>query len=214
MAFKIAYYLSLFFAAVCSIYRFKKLDRGPRILSILTCCAFANECAAFYFGRKYHNNLPLYSIYCLVEFFILCLYFNYIIDVFKKKNIGLYIGLSGVSLGLLDIFFVQHLNAFNSYFLYFEDLSVIGMSLFAFFRLLLTKDELHLYRYAPFWFTSILIFFWSITFLTWGLYDYINIRIKHEAWKINSSLMMAGTITYGCFGIAFLLYPKMKTINE
>ncbi len=208
------YLLSLLFASVCSISRFKKTDKASRILSILISCAFINESAAYLLAKIYHNNLALYNIYSLVEFGLLSLYFNYMIDVFIKKNIGFYVGIAGILMGILDLIFLQHLDSFNSYFLLFEALSVIGMSLFAFFRLLLKHDSLTLYKYPHFWFISILLFFWSITFLCWGLYDYINQTLRQSALNINTALAIVGIVTYVGLGCVFLLYPKMKNINE
>jgi hypothetical protein len=208
------YYISLVFACLCSLCRYKRLDIASKVICVLVCCALLNESAAYYVAIKYHNNLPVYAIYCFIEFGLLCLYFNFLIDVFTKKKIGIYIGVAGIIFGVVNVTFVQNLNSINSYFLFFEGLSVIALSLFAFFRLLLKHDSLNLYRYHHFWFISILIFFWSITFLTWGLYDYINLELQHEAWKINVGLMIAGTITYGCFGFVFILYPKIPRTNE
>lgn len=162
------YYCSILFATFYGIYRFNRLDTPAKILAVLVCCALINESAAYYLARKYHNNLPLYAIYCLMEFGLLCLYFNKVIDVFIKKNIGIYIAIAGILLGIINLVFIQSLNSLNSYFLFFEGLSVIGMSLFAFFRLLLKNDDLRLYKYPHFWFISILIFFWCTTFLFWG----------------------------------------------
>lgn len=204
------YILSLLFASACSIYRFKRLDTASRILSLLICSAFINEGAAFCIGRIYHNNLPLYTFYCFFEFGMLCLYFNNVIDVFIKKNIGIYIGIAGIMLGIINVLFIQHLDTLNSYFLFFEGLSVIAMSLFAFFRLLLKFDSLDLYKYQHFWFISILIFFWCITFLNWGLYDYFNLKLHHEAWKINFGILIAGVITYVSFGCVFLFHFKIQ----
>lgn len=207
------YLLSMLFACVCSVYRYRAVDTASRILAILICCAFANEGAAFYLTKKYHNNLPLYAFYGLLEYALLCLYFNRVIDIFIKYNLGLYIALVGVILGVLNILFVQHLNI-NSYFLLFEGIVVIGMSLFAFFRILLKNDSLNLYRYHHFWFISVLIFFWCITFFSWGLYNYINQKFFRSALNINIALAISSTITYSCFGCIFLLYPKMQKNNE
>jgi hypothetical protein len=190
------------------------LDRGSKILAILVCCAFLNEGAAYFMARKYHNNIPLYTVYSLIEFGILCFYFNNIIDVFIKKNMGLYIGIVGILLGLINLKFVQSLNTINSYFLFLEGLSLVGMSLFAFFRLLLKHDSLNLFKYHHFWFICIIVFFWSITFLNWGLYDYFNLKWHHLIWKINIALSVAGSIAYGGFGLVFLFYPKMQKADE
>lgn len=88
------------------------------------------------------------------------------------------------------------------------------MCLFAFFRLLLKRESLSLSGYPHFWFISILMFFWSITFLTWGLYDYINQQLQQSALTINTALFIIGTITYACFGRVFLIYPKFNKGND
>lgn len=213
MNYRVANYIylaSLLFACISSIYRFRKLDAASKILAVLICCAFINESAASYMAKKYHNNLSLYTIYSFIEFGILCFYFNSVIDIFREKNLGIYVGVIGITLGIANLLFIQHLESINSYFLLLEGLCVIGMSLFAFFRLLLKNDTLNLNRYHHFWFISILIFFWSITFLSWGLYNYINERYFQSALNINIALAIVSTITYNCFAIVFLLYPKMQ----
>lgn len=128
-------------------------------------------------------------------------------------NVGIYVGIVGIILGILNVIFIQSLNTLNSYFLFFEAISVIGMSLFAFFRMLLKDEALNLYRYSHFWFISIMMFFWSITFLYWGLFDYLNEKLKQEAWKITLLEFVVAIITYTSIGLIFLLYPKLKNNN-
>ncbi len=158
---------------------------------------------------KYHNNLALYAIYSIIEFIMLCLYFNNVVDVFKKNNFAIFLGISGTILGILNLVFLQHLASLSSFFLLFEGVSVIGMSLFAFFRMLLKYDSLRLYTYPHFWFISIILFFWNITFLTWGLYEYITQQLLPSALNINRILEVVGIITYCAMASVFLLYPKM-----
>jgi hypothetical protein len=88
------------------------------------------------------------------------------------------------------------------------------MSLFAFFRLLLQERLMHLSRYPHFWFISILAFFWCITFINWGLYDYFTQRLKEDSWKINFFLHVVNIITYSGIAFVFIFYPKMKETNE
>jgi hypothetical protein len=208
------YLISLIVSCFISLYRFQSLDAGSRVISILICCALINEGAAFLLAKKYHNNLPLYNIYCIVEYGVLCIYFNFSIDVFVRKNIGIYLAVAGIALGTLNLIFIQSLNTMNSYFLFFEGLMVIGMALFAFFRLLLIQQPLQLYRSPHFWFLCILVFFWSITFLNWGLYDYLYIKFRNVAGSIDLAMMIIGIMTYGALSCVFLLYPKMKAAHE
>ena len=120
------YYISLLFAVISCLYRFKVVDSAAKVLAILICCGFVNECAAYYLSNEYHNNLPLYAIYCFLEFSLTCLYFNKVIDVFISKNIGLIIMVIGLILGIGNLVFIQHLNSINFYFLFSKDSQLLA----------------------------------------------------------------------------------------
>ncbi|XZF13922.1 hypothetical protein ACTHGU_19230 [Chitinophagaceae bacterium MMS25-I14] len=154
--------------------------------------------------------MPVYAIYSLFEFGMISAYFNYSIDIFRKKNAGLWIGAAGIIIGILNIIFLQPVYTLNSYFLFFEGIFIISMALFSFFRLLLMQDELKLHTYHHFWFAVILSFFWSITFLNWGMYDYFLQKMPSFNWIINRSILVVNIITYLSFAFVFLYYPKMK----
>ena len=102
----------------------------------------------------------------------------------------------------------------TSYFLIFEGIFIIGMGLFSFFRLLLKNDQLLLYKYPHFWFTTILIFCWSVTFITWALYNYLF--LKHDKFYnvISYSIRIVGILFYACISCVFILYPKMEKRYE
>lgn len=194
--------------------RYKRLDLAAKIFCIFTGMAFTAESLAFFTARRYHNNMPVYAIYSLLEFGIISLYFNYSIEAFRRKNIGIYIGITGIMIGICNIIFLQPINTLNSYFLFVEGIAIITMSLFSFFQLLLHEEGLKLYAYPHFWFPVALSFFWSITFLNWGLYDYFLAHIHEQVWIINLSILAVDIITYSTIGIVFFLYPKMKGDNH
>lgn len=192
------------------LYNFPILDKGGKIICLLLFTEIINESIAWYSAKKFHTNIPVYNIYSLIEFSITCWYFNNVIDTFKKRKIGFYICLLGVGLGILDILFLEHINVLNSYFLFLEGFLIIGMCLFAFFRLLLKHDELKLYRYSHFWLISIFLFFWCITYLSWGLYNIIGKNFAEYIPIISFSIWLVNVITYGGIGCIFFLYSKMQ----
>lgn len=194
------------------MYKFKIIDLPSRILCLLLGLTFISELTAFAAAKKYGNNLPVYAVFSIVQLVLVALYFNFTIDVFSKKNIGLYIGGLGIVVGILNSMFLQPVNTFNSNFLFFEGLCIIAMALFSFFRLLLMNDDLRLHQYPHFWFGVILVLFWSVTFLNWGLYDYYSIKFKNEVWKIGTSILVVNVFTYMAIGINFLIYHKMKNV--
>lgn len=198
------------FSLAIGLYNFKKIDKASKILCILLFAELLNESIAYYMAKKYHNNLAEYNIYSLIEFSMICWYFNNAIDVFHEKKIGTYIGIIGVIFGLINILFIQHIHVLNSYFLFVEGVFTIGMCLFAFFRLLLKQEELRIFRYPHFWFISIILFYWCITYLSWGLYDVLGIEFSQYISIISLLIWLVNIITYGGIGTIFLLYPKLQ----
>lgn len=208
------YYLALLMAFVSGVTRYKMLDTASRIYCIYLGAASVDEGIAYYASRKYHNNLPVYSIYNIIELAIIAMYFNYSIDVFYKRRIGIYIAVIGMLFGIINIVFIQHLDSFNTYFLFFEGLCIIGMCLFSFFRLLLRYDDLRLLKYHHFWFTASLLLFWSITYLDLGLYDALTSKLGKKILIVDLSVLVVNILTYLSVFFIFLFYPTMQKINE
>lgn len=155
--------------------------------------------------------MPIYSIYSLFEFLTISLYFNYSIDIFRPKKIGFYIGFIGVLIGILNIIYLEPLTTFNSYYLFFEGICIITMSLFSFFRLLISEDGLVILTYPHFWFGAVLLFLWSSAFLNWGFSDYVYAFHKEKMWLLSNSLSIINIITYATIAFIFVLFPKMKS---
>lgn len=197
--------------AFCStLYRFPSLDKGAKVFSVYVWSAVFCELVAYFFAKKYQTNMPVYGVDCLVEFALISLYFNCVIDVFKAKKIGYYVAGAGVCIGFVNLVFVQGFYALNSYYLVFEGVCIIGMALFSFFRLLLRYDNLRLPRYLHFWIATILIFFWSATFINWSLYGYFMVKYASLGWTIDVSTIIAGIITYSAISCVFIFYPKLQ----
>ncbi len=208
------YEVILLFAAGVSVYRYKILDHAARIFTVYIWVSVLCELVARIAGRVYHNNMPVYAIYGLVEFVFMCVYFNNIIDVFRPKNIGYHLAGIGLVLGVCNIVYVQGFFRLNTYFLIFEAISFIGMSLFFFARMFLLYGQLRLYKYHHFWFAAIISFFWSLTFIQWGLYEYINVKYPSYVDMDNAAIVIASMVSYTAMACVYIFYPKMQGSND
>lgn len=198
----------IFLAWVLGIYRIKLLDKGSRIILIILALEVLNEVIAYFCAKKYQNNMPVYNVNDILELFLIALYFNNVIPSFRKRNIGIWIGVASVVFGIINFVFIQSLFAFSVNYLLFEGFCIIVMSLLAYYSFLLDQEDLQLYRFPHFWFASIFLFFWSITYLNWGLFPIIGKRISGVyIWLVN-------VISYAAIALVFLFYPKMKVTNE
>lgn len=158
--------------------------------------------------------MTVYAIYGFLEFFMISLYFNYSIDTFRKHNIGYIIGVIGVAIGVANSIWYQPLTTLNTLYIFLECIGIVCMSLYSFYRLLLTNTTLRLHDRVHFWVPCIFLFNWCATLSSWGMYDHFRAAVKDRTPILNISLVLVSILTYLAFGIVFLLYPKMKSIDE
>ena len=206
--------LMLLLAMISSIIRFKEADTSSRLLCYLLCLSFLTEALAYFAAKRFHNNIPVYTVFSLFELMLTSLYFNYCIDIFYKYRIGVYIGIVGFILGVLNIIFLQSISRINSNFLFFEGIVIIAMAFTLFARLVMKHDTLRIKAYHHFWFAVILTFYWCSNFFNLSLYQQIIFAHKPIALLLNMLNFIVNIITYLSIAIVFLLYPKMQKQDE
>lgn len=204
----------LLLATLSGFIRFKSMDTASRTISVLIFLSFLTEIIAYYSARMYHSDIAVYTVFSLFEFLLTSLYFNYSIDVFYKKNIGIYIGVFGLLLGLLNMLFFQPINQINSYFLFFESITIIAMCFTSLARMTMLHDQLRIRKYHHFWFVVIITFYWCSTFLNFSLHKYIVFDLKKDGLILDALNLIENIITYSSLAIVFLLYPKMQKHDE
>lgn len=205
------YILCILLASIISLFRYNKIDKAAGILSILLAFTFISEGFAHFMARYYRHNLFVYHFFNPIQFFLIALYFNESVDVLRQRKIGLYIGIGGFIVAALNTICLQPLNTFNSYYLLFESIMIIGLCLFSFLRMLMKEEPIRLFSYPHFWFCTFLVFFWSLTFLSWGLYDFIRNYFYEHLSIVNKVLLMVNLITYAGFGAVFLFTKNRET---
>ncbi len=204
-----SYYAILLLTFLCALYRYKIVSRALKFLVVLLGASCASEGIAYYASIKYHNNMPVYAIYNLVELGLTSLYFNYCIIAFEKRKIGYYIAFAGIILGTVNILFIQGPDVVDSYFMVLEGLFIMGMSIISLFQLLMKKGELRLYKYPDFWVAIIFLFFWSATVLNWTVYNFFIVRFTAYIPVIDVSLVVVNIFVYIGLGCIFILYPRL-----
>lgn len=204
-------YTIVSFAVLASLSKIKLLNKASLIVTMLLFCTLISEVAADINVRIEGFNTRVYNLFCPIQFLLTSIYFNYTIDTFKDANIGKYIGIVGCALGIIDYFFFEIPPFRNTIYLLIEGITIVGMSLYAFYRILLNDDDLRIITYPHFWFTTLFLCYWTCTTLFWGSYDYIS---DHMGNILGNILLIVNIITYLGFGTVFLLYRKMQQPNE
>jgi len=158
--------------------------------------------------------MPVYAVNRFIGFAFISMYFNYSIDIFRKHYIGYFIAVIVILTGVANSIWYQPLDTLNTLYIFLECISVVCMSLYSFYRLLLTNTTIRLHERVHFWIPCIFVFNWCGTLSCWGLYDYFRKGITEKLPILNISLVSVAILTYLAYGILFLSYPKMKSIDE
>jgi len=193
-----------------AIWRFRTLTLPGKMMCLLIWNGFLTEWLGAYTARYYGTNLPVYNLSTLTEYFIICLFFNYSLLGFRGKHIGIYIGTAGVLAGIGNTLKFQPLAQINSNFIFLECLTVVCLTLFLTFRMLIALDVVPS-REIYFWFASVLLFYHTSTLWIWAIYDYVYHQSGAQgSLVLEYSLMVVGIITYSAYALLLYLYPKLK----
>ncbi len=206
--------LVIYLFGICTgIYVYKFLDIKAKILLLLLVVTIIVEITATYCAYVYKNNFYVYGLFNPIQLFMICWYYNEAVYSIGKRKVGLAIGSFAFIVAIVNYFFIQSPSIMNSNFLLLESLIVISLSLYAFYDMLVTDEDKNLLAEPHFWVSSLFMFFWTSTFLSWGVYDYLRLNVKGGTAFIHDLLLVVNVITYLGFGTVFLLYKKMQTAH-
>lgn len=205
--------LTMLTASAVSLFLWKRLSKADRWIAVLLCTTFLSELLTEYFGNRFRNNMPVYHFFNPVQYLLLCLYFNESITKLKRHNTGIWIGIGGVLLSVYTNFFVQDIYTFPSIFLIFESFMIIALCLFSYFDLFL-KEDIEINKQAHFWITTILLLFWSFTFVVWGMLTVFLNQASEFMKMVYPILITINFITYAGITMIFLNYHKLVPSGE
>jgi len=198
---------------LAGLFRYKKLDKATKVLLLMLLLSFAGELTAFISAKVYHTNNMVYNISNIFGLIITTIYFNYAINFLKERKLGYYINAVSVMIAVITFVLSNRGKEMNNYFMVYEGLAVICMSLVYLVQLYKT-DPFIKYPYTPhFWFSLLFIFFWTLTLLNWTLYDYLSVIIKPYKYLLDLFIIIVASLTYFGFSIVLFFYPKMDTTH-
>lgn len=202
------YFSLLTCASLLSLSQWRRLQSSAKYLAVLMILTFVAEAIALYISRNSGNNLFIYHISSPIEFLLISLYFNESVTIIAKRRIGLFIGILGIVLSVMNSLFFQKPTSINTYFLLFEGTAIIIYCLLSFHQILLDEEYLP-YRNVHFWISICFILFWSTTFTGWGIYAVRDSRDVTLVRAFSTLLTIVNFLFY--FGIAaiFLNYKKL-----
>ncbi|RYE24969.1 MAG: hypothetical protein EOP51_05660 [Sphingobacteriales bacterium] len=209
----IIYQSILLTGSVTGLIHFKKMDKASKVLVFFIVSTFVAELAATFFALKYHNNIFIFHIYNPIQILLLSLYFNFSIEKFHKNNLGLIIGVLAASFSVINSLFIQDVfTTFNSNILIVASFLVIAMCLYSFYDLLLGDDFLDLNTNSRFWFSALLLTFWSFTFCYWLVWQALVRPSSANTMWLSVMIWTINIVCYSGFALVFLSFRKMKKV--
>lgn len=207
----IIYLLLLAGVSLLGLLKRKAIDTPAQLILYCIILTTISETTARILALTIKNNLFVYHIYTPIQFLFISLFFNYSIPSFKKRYLGIVIGISGIIFSIFNSIFLQNpFTTFNTYFLAVESFLIITMTLCYFYSFLDNANTSKQFATADFWIACLLLVFWSFTFFTWltgialSLVDPIYmLGVRYMMYAIN-------IITYTGFGLVFLFYRKLQ----
>ncbi len=185
---------------------YSRLANAEKLFVWLLGMTLVTEITAFIFFINGRNNMPLYQIFGLVYYLVIVQYFSTSLKDFPTRFVFRGLQFIGVTAFVLNLLFLQPLNVFSSHFFMMMSVVIICLCLLSFYRLLSATISLNLAISRRFWIDVILIVFWSITFLNWGLYNVLHKLLEENFWWVRFMLLTINVVTY--FALGFVLSRK------
>lgn len=195
------------FALISGIRRYAILDYSSRIVLLIITAGLIFELTPVCTATQ--NDPVLINTCIAVNFLLICIYFNYTIDVFIQYNRGFKIGIAGLLLGAATAGSTP-----GRYFALVAGLCVITMCLYAFYRLVAKHEQLRLLHYHHFWFITLFLFYWSVTYFIRTFFTYDLLLPAGHTLSAGQSMKLIGLLTYAGAGCIFLLYKKKFIVHE
>lgn len=203
----------LLLVCLCAVWRLPRLDRAASIFALLMGLTFVEETLAYYCAIKYHNNIPVLRIFSIVEMAMLSIYFNYCIAVFRARALGWYIAALSILAGLIDLLLLEPIDHLSGFYMNFQALVIISIALFAHYQFLSRHGYRPVSPEPHFWISTVLLFFWSVTYLNWALYDLFTIMLKDNKILVDYSIYAVNVTSHLAIAIIFIRYPKSKAAH-
>lgn len=203
--------LSLLYSIIRCFVLKHTLDKASKIIGLYLLLTLIAELLAFLGIILYRYNILIYNTYSIVQFYLLTIYFSQTTVLLKKKAFRSSILLLGTLIYIEDsIVYRDFMLEPNSGFLAFESISFVCFSLMYFYDTLNERSESHSLS-QHFWFTGILLTFWSFTLLSWLVGLSIYQSLKDNSIILNYMMWAINIITYTGFGLVFLFYRKLQS---
>lgn len=211
----ISYYIVLVGVIVVGGTQYSELNTSTKAIFYLICLTLVAEISAYTYSTiTKEANYLFYHIFNPLQFILLSYYFNNAISYYKKTYIGYIVAALGIIIAIVNSCFFQYPSTYyNTYFLAFESIAIVGLSLYHLY-IVLNSDESYVLNIPTYFFTSILLIFWSFTFFYWlAGFALSYVDSENSSW-IRTLHGLINIITYTGIGLIFFFYRKLQPARD
>jgi len=122
-----SYLMCLTLPVVIGMRGLGRFDRSLKMIWLWMAVTLASELAAGLAGLLFGNNLWVYHLYTPVSFWMIAVYYNHRLPVFRKYRLGYLVGMIGIVVELVDTLHFHAYDQMDSYAIVIT--SVLGLAM-------------------------------------------------------------------------------------
>jgi len=198
------YFLIFSILAGITVYFRKNAPLHLRLLPVFLLMTIIIEYIGFWMYNRTGTSTPLFNFYIVFNFTFFLYILREIISDKKFKKIGLYAIIAYALCTLVNIFYGQGLNVWNSMSYSLGCLLIVLFCIYYFLELFRKPKSTHLTKEPAFWIVSGLLFFYCCSFPFLGLNNLLNDAPLVLKNNLRNILAVLNVLLYVLFSIAFL----------
>ncbi len=203
------YIVTIICSAGIAGFRYRIAGSSIRFICILFLVVPLAELSGIYSVIKIGNNVGVYNIFSFAEFLLLCLYFNFSVDIFRKYRLGYMLAVAGGVFGIANALLYQPLtSAEGSNFIAIQIVAVFGMCFLALYRLLIYHRESNFKNNPHYAIILLLLVNWLVVFIHWGMGPAVEKLFHTEAISLYTVIQLVNIAVSIGFSLVFLLLSK------
>ena len=151
------------------LFKLNKNEKLLRVILFYILYCIANEGVNFYLQHTRNDFHILFSLFTIVEYSFFCYFFYLVLPKNSIKKIVPVIWLAFILFAVIDFFFVNEMNAFDSFTSGIESLIIILFCIYYLFIQIKGSNSLLIYSTFNFWIIIAFLIYSSGTFLLYLL---------------------------------------------
>ncbi len=158
-------------------------EKSLRVIFYYILYCIINESIGYYLHQIHADELFafIFAFFTVAEFSFFCLFYNYVLPVSNPKKLIFPIWLSFIIFSIVDFFFLNKMEGFDSFTSGLQTIFIIGLCIYYLFVQIRGRNDLYIYSTSNFWIIITFLIYLSGTFF---LYIMAETMIKSRVFKI------------------------------